>query len=65
MVHAWHCEKCGALLGVERRGGLHLRHKEQQYVVGGEYNVIAVCRRCSAVNEKSATRLEAAAARQQ
>ncbi len=52
----WRCTKCDTLLGVERGGRLHLRYKEAQYVVdGGDYNVIAVCRNCSTVNERSGT----------
>lgn len=35
---------------------MHLRYKQAQYVVdGGDYCVIAVCRNCSAVNERSGT----------
>lgn len=64
MDHRWICEKCGALLGVERGDGLHVRHKDAQYVVmGGEYSVIAVCRRCSTVNEWSGGRAQTVAVR--
>jgi hypothetical protein len=53
MERHWRCEKCDALLGVERGARLHLRHKEAQYVVEGEdYTVLAVCRNCSTVNER-------------
>jgi hypothetical protein len=39
----WRCRKCGTLLGVERKGRLHLKYKTAQYVVTGP--VKAVCRR--------------------
>jgi hypothetical protein len=52
----WRCQECDTLLGVERGARLHLRYKQAQYVVDGDdYNVIAVCRNCSAVNERSGT----------
>jgi RNase P subunit RPR2 len=48
----WRCTECDTLLGVERGARLHLRYKQAQYLVdGGDYNVIAVCRNCSTVNE--------------
>jgi len=37
------------LLGVERRGRLHLKYKMVQYVVTDA--VMAVCRRCSEMSE--------------
>lgn len=46
----WRCRKCGALLGVERDGKLHLKYKTAQFIVEGR--VIAVCRRCTEFNEK-------------
>ena len=53
----WRCKECETLLGVERGPRLHLRYKQAQYVVdGGDYIVIAVCRTCSAVNERSGSR---------
>lgn len=56
MEREWRCKKCNTLLGVERGARLHLRYKQAQYVVdGGDYNVIAVCRNCSTVNERSET----------
>ena len=45
----WRCRKCGTLLGVERKGRLHLKYKTAQYVVTGP--VKAVCRRCAESNE--------------
>jgi hypothetical protein len=49
----WRCKECDTLLGVENGPRMHLRYKQAQYVVDGEdYNVIAVCRNCSTVNEK-------------
>ncbi len=54
MGREWRCGKCNSLLGVERGGHITLRHKRAQYVIdGGDYNVIAVCRNCSTVNERS------------
>ena len=54
MEREWRCKKCETLLGVERGARLHLRYKQAQYVVdGGDYNVIAVCRNCSTVNERN------------
>ncbi len=56
MENEWRCRECDTLLGVERGPRLHLRYKQAQYVVdGGDYCVIAVCRNCSAVNERSGT----------
>jgi len=49
----WRCIKCKTLLGAEKGSRLHLRYKQMQYVVGGEdYNITAVCRKCSTINEK-------------
>ena len=45
----WRCRKCGGLLGVERDGRIHLKHRRAQFVVRGE--VMAVCHRCSELNE--------------
>ena len=57
MEEQWRCRKCDSLLGVERAGHLSLQYKRAQYVVdGGDYNVIAVCRNCSAINERSGGR---------
>lgn len=54
MEREWRCAKCETLLGVERGPRLHLRYKDAQYVVDGDdYTVIAVCRNCSTVNERS------------
>ena len=54
MEREWRCRKCKTLLGVERGARLHLRYKQAQYVIdGGDYNVIAVCRNCSTVNERN------------
>ena len=52
MEGKWRCEKCGALLGVEHGRHMCLRYKQAQYVVkGGDCSIIAVCRKCSTVNE--------------
>ena len=45
----WRCRKCGGLLGVERGGRIHLKYRRAQFVVRGE--VMAVCHRCSELNE--------------
>lgn len=37
------------LFGVERGGRMHLKYKTAQFVVSG--SVMAVCRRCSEINE--------------
>jgi len=50
----WRCKECDTLLGVERGARLHLRYKRAQYIVDGcDYDVIAVCRNCSTVNERN------------
>lgn len=53
----WRCSACGALLGVEVRGQMHLKYKAAQYVVTGP--VTAVCRRCSTTNETCSPRVGA------
>ena len=45
----WQCSRCGTLLGVWQRKGLHLQYKKAQFLVEGK--VVAVCRKCSAINE--------------
>ena len=57
MKREWRCSECNSLLGIENGAHLHLRHKQAQYVVdGGDYNVIAVCRNCSTINERSGSK---------
>ena len=52
MEREWRCT-CNTLLGVSREARLHLRYKEVQYIIdGGDFNVTAVCRNCSVVNER-------------
>jgi len=54
MEKEWRCPKCNCLLGIESGAHVRLRHKQAQYVVdGGDYKVIAVCRNCSTINERS------------
>lgn len=54
MDQEWRCQMCNTLLGVKSGPRLHLRYKDVQYVVDGvDYSVIAVCRKCSTVNERS------------
>ena len=49
----WRCRKCGTLLATTAGQRIHVSHKGAQFVVGGEqYDVIAVCRTCSTVNER-------------
>ncbi len=45
----WRCRQCGTLLGVQRGPRLHLKYKTAQFVVSGP--VMAICRRCSEINE--------------
>lgn len=53
MEREWRCKECSTLLGVERDPKIFLRYKQVQYIIDGEdFNVIAVCRNCSTVNEK-------------
>ena len=53
MEKEWRCSECNSLLGIEKGAHLRLRHKRAQYVVdGGDYSVIAVCRKCSTINER-------------
>jgi RNase P subunit RPR2 len=52
MEKEWRCKDCNTLLGVERSPRIHLRYKQAQYIIDGtNYSVMAVCRKCSAVNE--------------
>ena len=52
MEKEWRCKECDTLLGVERGARLHLRNKQAQYIVDGDFAVLAVCRNCSIVNER-------------
>lgn len=57
MEREWRCRKCRTLLGVECGRRLHLRYKQAQYLVDGDdYCVVAVCRNCTTVNERSGKR---------
>jgi hypothetical protein len=44
----WRCRACGALLGVEHDGELHVKHKEVQHWIRGRCR--HVCRRCGTMN---------------
>jgi phage FluMu protein Com len=56
MEQEWRCTKCNTLLGVGRESRLHLRYKEVQYIIdGGDFNITAVCRNCSTINERHIT----------
>ena len=50
---SWRCRRCGALLGVERDGKLHLKYKAAQYLVEG--SVTAVCHRCNELSVMATT----------
>lgn len=57
MEKDWRCKKCDTLIGIERGARLYLRFKQAQYIVDGDdYNVIAVCRNCSTINERSGSK---------
>jgi ribosomal protein L37E len=45
----WRCVRCGTLLGVEKRGHMHLKYKTAQFIVAG--SVLASCRRCGELSE--------------
>ena len=47
--HEWRCSRCGALLGVEQRGKIHLKYKAVQFVVEG--SITTECRRCAEQNQ--------------
>jgi len=49
MKREWRCQECKTLLGIWRRGKMHLQYKKAQYLVRGK--VLAVCRACSTINE--------------
>ena len=55
MEREWRCKQCDTLLGVERGAQMLLRYKQAQYVGGGEYTVTAICRNCSATNDRTGT----------
>jgi RNase P subunit RPR2 len=55
MEKEWRCKECDTLLGVERGARLYLRYKQAQYIVDGDFAVLAVCRNCTTVNERSKT----------
>jgi hypothetical protein len=45
----WRCKACGALLGIEQGGELHVKYKEADLRIVGSCR--RACRRCGAVNE--------------
>ena len=47
-VRPWRCTQCGALLGLEQNGELHVRYKEVQHWITGRCR--HACRRCGTVN---------------
>jgi hypothetical protein len=51
--HEWRCGRCRTLLGIERAGRIHLKHKDAQYFVEG--NVMAICHRCCEPNRTRTT----------
>ena len=44
------CEQCGTLLGIERRGQLHLKYKDTENWFVGTFKWTTRCRRCGAMN---------------
>ncbi|HEY3820259.1 MAG TPA: hypothetical protein VGL81_24005 [Polyangiaceae bacterium] len=44
----WRCRACGALLGVERNGEVHVKYKEVQHWISGRCR--HHCRRCGTMN---------------
>lgn len=53
----WRCKECDTLLGVRTGARLHLRYKQAQYIVdGSDFSVIAVCRSCFTVNDRSTSK---------
>jgi hypothetical protein len=44
----WRCHGCGALLGIEQGGELHVKYKELQHWITGRCRHL--CRRCGAMN---------------
>jgi len=45
----WSCRSCGALLGVEENGELHIKYKEVQHWICGSCR--HRCRRCGTMNQ--------------
>ena len=48
--HHWHCHSCGALLGIEQGGELHVKYKDVQHWITGRCRHI--CRRCGSTNTR-------------
>ncbi len=59
MEKLWRCHECDALLGVESRGALEIRHKGGQWHVRGAESVVAACVRCGQINERRLVRRNA------
>jgi len=54
MKSEWRCEKCNTLLGIDRGEHLSLRYKDLQLIVtGGDYHIIAVCRKCATASQRT------------
>lgn len=52
MTGKWHCRSCRLLLGKGHDEGLHLKNKaEETVVVGEDFVVTKICRRCGTTNE--------------
>jgi hypothetical protein len=49
-AHPCCCKTCGALLGIERRGQLHLKYKDTENWFVGTFKWTTRCRRCGAMN---------------
>jgi hypothetical protein len=46
----WNCRSCGALLGVEQGGELHMKYKDVQHWITGRCR--HACRRCGSMNTR-------------
>ena len=44
------CQQCGTLLGLERRGQLHLKYKDTENWFVGAFKWTTRCRRCGSMN---------------
>lgn len=52
METEWRCRQCDTLLGVKQDRRIYLRYKQMQYIIdGGDFQITAVCRNCSSIND--------------
>ncbi len=52
MDKLWRCRDCEALLGLESRGVLEIKHKGARWHVRGAESVVTACIRCGQINER-------------